>query len=52
MSGHRKKPATIIEVDRFLAETTAMHQTILAYTGRLRVGQPHYNACRICTTRC
>jgi hypothetical protein len=21
-----------------------MHRTILAYTGRLRVGQPHYNA--------
>jgi hypothetical protein len=44
MSGHRKKPATIIEVNRFLADTTAMHRTILAYTGRVRVGQPHYNA--------
>jgi hypothetical protein len=43
MPGHRKKPATIIEVDRFLADTTAMHRTIMAYADRLRVGQPHYN---------
>lgn len=40
--GHRLKPRSIVDVDRFEDDLAAMHDTMLRYTDTVRTSSPHY----------
>jgi hypothetical protein len=46
MSSRRKRPKRLLEDDvaSFVADATAMHETVLSYQDKVRVGCDHYDA--------
>lgn len=42
MSGHHRKPKSLVDIDKFERDLTEVHRTILAYTDKVRTSSPQY----------